>query len=575
MKGICRYDMLDNNAIVFIAVIVLILVVLTIYGITSKSRETKRLYNKIISSYGKMPENEYLYEKYESIGYYYRVTHEQKVNGKDYCNIDDITWHDLDLDSVYLEVNNTQSSIGEEYLYGMMRTPALNPEIIDERNRLINFFGKNKELRTTVQVELARAGKLNNISVYEYISRLKNLKSEDNITHYAKLVMIIAAIALIFIEPAIGILSTVVMFFVNVVSYFKRKGEIEKYYSVVSYMLRTIDTAKTVSALNINAINVYTARLKELDKSYGSILKGGRIIVSKKNGGDILETFMDYIRMASHIDLIRFNNMLNKIKNKEKEFQNIFETLGFLDAVIAIASYRSFLGCWCEPDLSVNNKGIKAEAVYHPLINDPVKNNFCEDKSVLLTGSNASGKSTFIKTMAINSILAQTIVTVAAGSFSAPFYKCMTSMALSDNLSEGESYYIVEIKSLKRICDALNDEVPLLVFIDEVLRGTNTLERIAASSQILKYIAERNCLLFAATHDIELTQLLKDYFELYHFEERVKEKSVVFDYKLKPGPTTTRNAIKLLNMLGFEEDIIDKATKQADEFSSSGEWRLS
>jgi len=567
--------MLDNNAMVFIVVIVAILLILTIYGISSKARETKRLYNKIVSSYGQLPENEYLYEKYESIGFFYRNTYKQRIEDGEYCNIDDITWHDLDMDSVYLEVNNTQSSIGEEYLYSMMRTPALKPEIIEERGRLIDFFAKNRDLRTNLQVELARAGKLSNISVYEYISRLKNLKSEDNITHYAKLIMIIAAIALIFIEPAVGIISTVVMFFVNVISYFKRKGEIEKYYSVVSYMLRTIDTAKTISALNINAIAKYTGQLKDLDKSFGTILKGGRIIVSKKNGGDILETFLDYVRMASHIDLIRFNNMLRKIKNKDKEFQKIFEILGFLDSMIAISSYRNFLGDWCEPELSKDNKGIKSELIYHPLINDPVKNSFNEEKSVLLTGSNASGKSTFIKTMAINSILAQTIDTASARSFSSPFYRCMTSMALSDNLSEGESYYIVEIKSLKRICDALNDDVPLLVFIDEVLRGTNTLERIAASSQILKYIAERNCQLFAATHDIELTQLLKDYFELYHFEEKVKEKSVIFDYKLKPGPTTTRNAIKLLNMLGFEEDIINRATEQADGFSSSGEWKLS
>ena len=196
-----------------------------------------------------------------------------------------------------------------------------------------------------------------------------------------------------------------------------------------------------------------------------------------------------------------------------------------------------------------------------------------ESGNVLLTGSNASGKSTFIKTVAINSILAQSIHTCMADSFKASFFKCMTSMALTDNLSGGESYYIVEIKSLKRICDSLNDDVPLLIFVDEVLRGTNTLERIAASSRILSYVGSKNCMLFAATHDIELTYILEKSFKLYHFEERVEDDGVFFDYTLRDGRAVTRNAILLLKMMGFEESITDAAEKAADEFVNTGEWK--
>ena len=149
----------------------------------------------------------------------------------------------------------------------------------------------------------------------------------------------------------------------------------------------------------------------------------------------------------------------------------------------------------------------------------------------------------------------------------------MTSMALTDNLSGGESYYIVEIKSLKRICDSLNDEVPLLIFVDEVLRGTNTLERIAASSRILSYMGEKNCMLFAATHDIELTYILEKSFKMYHFEEKVEDDGVFFDYRLRDGRAVTRNAILLLKMMGFEESITDAAEQAADDFTVSGEWK--
>ena len=114
----------------------------------------------------------------------------------------------------------------------------------------------------------------------------------------------------------------------------------------------------------------------------------------------------------------------------------------------------------------------------------------------------------------------------------------------------------------------------MLCFIDEVLRGTNTIERIAASSQILKQLSLMNAVCFAATHDIELTSMLEDYFDNYHFQEEVKEKQVVFDYKLHQGRAVSRNAIKLLGMIGFDQTLIDKAQQSASRFEQNGQWRL-
>ena len=138
---------------------------------------------------------------------------------------------------------------------------------------------------------------------------------------------------------------------------------------------------------------------------------------------------------------------------------------------------------------------------------------------ILVTGSNASGKSTFLKNIAINAILAQTIGTCVCSSYRAPFFRVLTSMALRDDLSEGDSYFIVEIKSMKRILDESQKNVPMLCIIDEVLRGTNTIERIAASSRILGSLVKEYVLAFAATHDIELTYILEGVYTNYHFEE--------------------------------------------------------
>jgi DNA mismatch repair ATPase MutS len=203
----------------------------------------------------------------------------------------------------------------------------------------------------------------------------------------------------------------------------------------------------------------------------------------------------------------------------------------------------------------------------------PVKNSIAAERGILLTGSNASGKSTFLKTVAVNAILSQSVNTCPAKSYRACFFDIYSSMALRDNLGGGESYYIVEIKSLKRILDgAGKNGRPVLCFVDEVLRGTNTVERIAASTQILKSLGGEEFLCFAATHDIELTDLLSEMFDNYHFEEEVRDKDVVFPYQLLPGKAVTRNAIRLLEMMGYPGEIISAADSQARHFISSGKW---
>ena len=140
-------------------------------------------------------------------------------------------------------------------------------------------------------------------------------------------------------------------------------------------------------------------------------------------------------------------------------------------------------------------------------------------------------------------------------------------MALTDNILGKESYFIVEIKSLKRIFDSLDPVIPVIAFIDEVLRGTNTAERISASSKILQKLSGENALIFAATHDMELTRLLDDYMINYHFSEYVDGNDVQFDYLLKEGPSKSRNALKLLRAYGFDSRMIDEAESMAETIS--------
>lgn len=201
------------------------------------------------------------------------------------------------------------------------------------------------------------------------------------------------------------------------------------------------------------------------------------------------------------------------------------------------------------------------EDLYHPLIRKPVENSLDLEKGCLITGSNASGKSTFIKAAALNAVLAQSINTCAARSFCMPPAQVITSMAVKDDLEAGESYFIREIRYLKRILDSLRDDRMTVCAIDEILRGTNTGERIRASRAILEYLADKNCIALVASHDKELTELLKEQYENYHFSEVIGEEDIYFSYKIQKGPATSQNAVKLLELTGFPEKIIRAALR--------------
>ena len=175
--------------------------------------------------------------------------------------------------------------------------------------------------------------------------------------------------------------------------------------------------------------------------------------------------------------------------------------------------------------------------------------------------------------VAINVLFAQTIHMTLARRYLACFFRVYSSMALRDDIVSGESYYLTEIKALKRILDQIDTHtVPVLCLVDEVLRGTNTVERIAASTEILTHLSGKNMLCFAATHDIELTRLLNQDYTNHHFREEIEQNEIVFSYKLYKGEAKSRNAIRLLEMIGFAPEIIQKAQSNAEQFLRTGRW---
>ena len=550
-----------------IIIILSAVIILFIKGIYDKKSINKKLLAKVDYAYGKIPDKKMSAEKKEALKYY----HNQHTTPYD---VDDITWNDLNMDNTYNLINSCNCAYGEEYLYAMLRSPEISEERLKERGRLIDIFSKDKNLRNNLSLNFAKMGTMKKISVFEYMGSLKNAVLEGAGIHFLLDFLFALSIAYIFINPPLGIVATLIMLVVNIVSYFKYKTKVENYFVIIGFIVRSLDSTKSITNIHNDQLEDYLDKLRSCTKAFNGMRHGAWLVTASNSGAsDLGQIFLDYLRMLFHLDLIKFNLMYRTFLNKEKYFNEIFETIGLLDSMIAVASFREMMGRNCEPKFSAD-KTITAEGMYHPLVEDPVPVSFSTEKSVLLTGSNASGKSTFLKTVAINQILSQTIDTALAINYETSFYNIMSSMALKDDLIGGQSYYIVEIRSLKRIIEKMNNDIPALVFIDEVLKGTNTLERIAASSRILLSLAASRSICFAATHDIELTFILENYYKNYHFEEQVTENEVVFDYTLRDGRAVTRNAIKLLSILGYPDEIIENATEMAQNYLNTNEWKV-
>lgn len=551
-----------------------LLLVFALWIFYENRKRRRRLLRKIRRTYGQMPEREYAPGDMESISHYSRRRKDQGFW------IDDITWNDLDMDRVFGMVNQTVSSPGEDVLYDILRHPLFDREQIKKREALICFFAENPEKRERLQLMLSGVGKTWHGSLSDTIFALESAAEVKTGFHRLMLVLLAGnLLVLLPFYPVPGLLLFILLSTVNVIYYYggKDSSRIAAFTDCFASFLSMVEMASRMEKVNWPET---AEQMQEIRKGKQALegLKKRTFFLTGKNtaSGDPAQLFMDYIRMVFHVDILTYNKTLRLVKGKTKEIMVLLDRLGELDAAISIASFRELLPFWCRPDFAEYDKnrqiGLKAENLYHPLIREPVANSIEAQGGVLVTGSNASGKSTFMKNIAVNSILAQTLLTCTCSAYEAPFLKVMTSMALRDDLSGGESYFIVEIRSLKRILDESKKQEPLLCIIDEVLRGTNTIERIAASSRILAGLNQKWILPFAATHDIELSYILEDRYRNLHFEEEIRDGQVWFHYLLKEGRATTRNAIRLLSVMDYDEEIVREAEAAAAEFEQTGLW---
>ena len=260
------------------------------------------------------------------------------------------------------------------------------------------------------------------------------------------------------------------------------------------------------------------------------------------------------------------------------------ETIGYFEAMASVAILPQLNSGWVYPEFDteeakslsnpspLNNEGervkgsrsinkttgrIQAENLGHPLIEefDRITNDFELKGIAIISGSNMSGKTTFLRTLGINMVLAYMGAPVCATKFHTPSLDLWTCMKPPDNLKQNISTFYAELLRIKNIID---HERPMLFLIDEIFAGTNSEDRIEGAKQVLLNLSKKHNLGLVTTHDLEVCKTEGS--TNYHFSESYIDKEINFDYKIKPGISTSRNARYLMKMVGIDVSV-DKLTQ--------------
>lgn len=546
-------------------VLLLALFVLPIFYFLWEKITRKRLFGRLSAAWARESALRKLDpEELADAAWYYK----SQPRDEDSPDVDDTTWSDLDMDSVFSSLDASISVAGSEALYAMLRRQGADDADLRRRESLSQAFLDDGSLRLEAQVALYGIGRRAFHGAWRYLQDAA-LQVPRHAWLYRVLAVLPLALCLLGLVHSAFLLAAAAAFLLNLVVHYKSQATWQKEVAAIRHLGAVIRSARKLSATRQPGLQAYRAMLLPHQKRLRP-LRAFLPLFGVEAFGD-MAVVMEYLRIFLLLDMVSFVSIAATIRREIAAVRAVYALVGEVDACLSLAQWQAREPGLCQASFH-DQTALSARGLCHPLVADCVANDLDWRRNLLISGSNASGKSTFIKAVAVNLILAQTTGLCRADSFALRRGRVMSAMAVRDNLLGGESYFVVEIKSLKRVLDQLGHGM-IYCFIDEILRGTNTVERVAASSAVLEALAGPDTLCMAATHDIELTRILEGRYDNRHFSETVGAQGIAFDYKLKDGPTRTRNAIRLLKQLGYDGGIIKEANARAERFDRTGKWQ--
>jgi hypothetical protein len=477
--------------------------------------------------------------------------------------------HDLDIfgrASLYQYINRTTSEQGSFTLSNWLLHPSSAEAIIERQHA-----AKELAPRHTWRQQLQAFGSLNRIT-FKTEQRIMNwFKEPDTFTqaHWKWLRFILPAIIFsAFILYLFDVFASP-WFYMLVFIFFIISSAISKKATPVYFHLDKM--VKEISSLfsTINWIeqrSFSSSYLKELHAQF--LHQGFAASAAVKNLKAILDRLDYRLNPLVFIPLNTFTMWdLQQVLALEKwkkahagEVSKWFKALGEMEAIVTIANIYFNHPDWTFPQLDNTHGTFSASSLGHPLIpaGKRVTSSFSTTgtgRLALITGSNMAGKSTFLRSVGVNIVLAMMGAPVCAEKLFLSPMKVMSSMRISDNLEESTSTFYAELKKLKQIIEAVNHSEDVFLLLDEILRGTNSLDRHTGSKALIRQMLQHDAVGILATHDLELAKLADQYpgkVENYHFDVQVEGEELYFDYKLKAGICESLNASILMKKIGIE-----------------------
>jgi len=464
--------------------------------------------------------------------------------------LNDTTWNDLEMNQVFSKVNKTYTIAGEEVLYHWLKNPTLNEDAFGKRKRKLDYA---KEYQASVATGLGKIGQFD----HDYRAEIRRIDSKQTLDKkpIVFIISLVIMIALIWLTKSTFVILGACASILAIILYHYFHMARHKYtLSSFDYLVRMMiffrkhkELIKNIYSdeYDLEALEVVADKLVEFKNTFNRL-----------EGLDPIKDIAVALTLSNYWNYIKMSNLMCSYKD---DVLKVADIVGEIDCAHGINAYLLGPVKSSIPNLSDGIHTLSIEDSYNLLIHDCVTNNVNIDKSFVITGSNMGGKSSYLRQVGVSIVLGQALCFSTSKTHKGGFFRVLSSISLNDDIESGKSYFMKEAEAIHRMLE-IDNKHNTLFLIDEIFKGTNPSERLAASIEILNKLSSNHNVI-VTTHDIGILSHLEDY-EYFHFEHNITKTQMTFDYKLKKGVTEVKNAIKLMEYIEYPEDLIDSINQR-------------
>ena len=482
-------------------------------------------------------------------------------------DVDDKTWIDLEFPKLFASLDASVTPVGGQVLFRRMHEYVGDADALAERYTVYARLQSEVALRETLQHKLLPLQAAHHARIADFVfgELPPPLKHHRLLRAWAplSLAVLVAAFAwswLIWVWLVLAFVNAVIAIRVGA------SGHTLRDVQTLEACLRLVKVADDLAAMHGRATWLpQLAALRDDAVNRAHLPKALRWLwlwrsLSAAFPVSVVVMFLNFTCLAELALHVRAMQWFAKLRHG---LAASFGWVGEVDAAIAVASWLTYRPDHCRPTI-MEDPLLDIRDGRHPLLETAVVNSIRLDaRSLLVTGSNMAGKTTFIKMLAVNAVLGQTLGFCLASRASIPRSRVMASIQAAHSVASGKSHYSSEVETIRSFLARQARGGCAIFAIDELFSGTNTVERVAIARAVLESLG-RHSLVLATTHDVELQACLEGLYDLCHFQEDPAVDGF-FDYRLRAGPATERNAIRLLAEIGFPQTVIASAMAYAEQ----------